>query len=280
MINENSLCLELINRGYRPFMQDVIKNGVKLRGLTIKKNNENIAPCIYINEILNDFDSLTEAADKIIDIYNSHQTIDLGCDIQDISEPEFIQSHTYIGLQKDSEEDIIRRSSPYEGIEEFLYIRGKSENGRIWSTKLKPVMTANMDIEDLWQIAEKRTFREFQIFSLADILKNTEFDYNGDISDMEPSMYIITNSEKYRGAALACDMQSIKAWAEEHNYAKAMILPSSVHEMILVPIKDEDMETCSLEIYNYMVKEINETQVDPTERLTDRAYILNLRDVA
>ncbi len=276
MITETALYTELMHRGYNPTMTDVIKNGVTLRGLTIREDNSNIAPCIYINDMLNDFDSPREAAEAIINIYRSHRTIDLGCDVKDLTDPDFILTHIYIGLQKNSLEDIIRRQSPYEGIEEFLYLRGETgDEGNRWSVKLKPAMISGMETDNLWQIAEEHTFKEFRIESLKSVIKGLGFE-NEAISDMTPPMYIITNPEKFRGAALACDMQSIRAWAKEHDYTKAVILPSSVHEMLLVPVEDE----CDLETFNLMVKEVNETQVDPTERLTDRAYLINLKDVA
>ena len=49
-----------------------------------------------------------------------------------------------------------------------------------------------------------------------------------------------------------------------------VLIPSSIHEAILVP------HTCEsdLEMYASMVREVNETTVDPLERLVDRAYLL------
>lgn len=276
-ITETNLLTELRSRGYNATVNDVIKNGVTLRGLTIKENDsQNIAPCIYIDKMLNDFDSPHEAADAIINIYRSHRTIDLGCDISDLTNPDYILSHAYIGLQKNSLEDIIRRPSPYDGIEEFLYLRGEADGeGNRWSVKLKPAMISDIETDNLWKTAEERTFRGFQIHSLRSVLAGFGFCEEDSIPETLP-MYIITNPEKFRGAALACDMQSIRAWAKEHDYSKAVILPSSVHEMLLVPVEDE----CDLETFNLMVKEVNETQVDPTERLTDRAYLINLKEAA
>jgi len=46
------------------------------------------------------------------------------------------------------------------------------------------------------------------------------------------------------------------------------ILPSSVHEMIVLPVKSEEEAAAFCE----MVHEINETQVDPEEVLTDSVY--------
>ena len=277
MITENSLCLELMHRGYHPTTQDVIKNGVTLRVLTIRTADETIAPCIYIDKILEESNSQREAAEQIISIYESHRSINLGCDVLDLTDPDFIMANAYIGLQKSSEEDIIRRPSPYDGIEEFLYLRGKSDDASHWSVRIKSQMISGMDEAELWKTAEERTFRGFQISSLTEVLQNMGFLPEGGIPDTTPPMYIISNPEKYRGAVLACDMESLKKWATEHDYDKAVLLPSSVHEMLIVPIEGEEYD---LETFNSMVAEVNATQVDPTERLTDRAYLINLREAA
>lgn len=50
------------------------------------------------------------------------------------------------------------------------------------------------------------------------------------------------------------------------------MLPSSVHEMLLVPYTEE----ISLDDFSAMVTEINGAEVAPEERLTDRAYIVTL----
>jgi hypothetical protein len=50
------------------------------------------------------------------------------------------------------------------------------------------------------------------------------------------------------------------------------VIPSSIHEMMIAPYDSR----FKLEELSAMVKEINETQVAPEERLTDRAYILSL----
>ena len=51
-----------------------------------------------------------------------------------------------------------------------------------------------------------------------------------------------------------------------------MVLPSSISEMLIIPF-DGSMK---LEDMSAMVKEVNDTQVAPEERLTDMAYILKV----
>ena len=54
--------------------------------------------------------------------------------------------------------------------------------------------------------------------------------------------------------------------------SKYVILPSSVHETILLPLTKDYCQ----EYFSNMVKEINETQVAPTEILSNTIYLYDL----
>ncbi len=54
-----------------------------------------------------------------------------------------------------------------------------------------------------------------------------------------------------------------------------VILPSSIHEVILIPVDSADSAT--LEKYTQMVREVNESQLADDEILSDHAYYFNRR---
>ena len=62
----------------------------------------------------------------------------------------------------------------------------------------------------------------------------------------------------------------MKAFAKKHHTKRIAVLPSSIHEMLLIPHVD-DWEESDL---SSMVREVNLTEVAPEERLTDRVYFL------
>lgn len=77
--------------------------------------------------------------------------------------------------------------------------------------------------------------------------------------------YILTNSAEFYGAAGILDRKLVQEFADGRDF---FILPASVNETIFVPAE----EGSDMEIYNCMVKTVNETDVDEEERLTDHAY--------
>ena len=82
----------------------------------------------------------------------------------------------------------------------------------------------------------------------------------------EDAMYVISNSDKTFGAAALLDSDAMDKIEEQ--IGEFYILPSSVHECILVP-KKEDMDLATLE---NMVQEVNATQVSKEEKLSDHVY--------
>ena len=274
-MTEQNLIDELKERGYNDIsVSDVVKNGVNLRGLTIRQKNSRIAPIIYIDDILSEYENSVVAADLIENIYSSHQSFDLGCDVEELTNPDFIKERVHIGVQKASDQPLIKRQSIFEGIEQFLFIAGnRSEEGR-WSVKLNPqiVSASGLDVEELWEIGEENTYSEFSIETLADVLSGILNDDTLELGDSVP-MYIVSNKDKLNGASCACDAEHINAWAHERGYSRLCFLPSSTHEMIIVPVSDDSF---NLEEMSRRVKEVNETQVQPQDRLTDRAYLIDV----
>ena len=274
-MTEEMLIEELTSRGHTIVPQDVIKNGVSLRGLSIRDDPDSrISPCIYIDEILKDFEDVSDAADMIERIAASRNAENLGINVEDLTNPDFIRQNCFIGVQKASEQNICKRLSVYDGIEQFLYIRGGSKDrGGFWSVKLNPQITSGIDVNELWKLAEEHTYAEFMITSMTEVLENLIGDNTPAIPDEMPMLYVVSNPSNFNGAACACDIERIKAWAEERKIKRVAVMPSSTHEMIILPVTDEDVD---LDELSNLVREVNETQVQPTERLTDRAYLLNV----
>ena len=82
-----------------------------------------------------------------------------------------------------------------------------------------------------------------------------------------PQMYVMSNETKINGAAAMVFTEKLDEFASEHN-ANIFILPSSVHEILLIP-DNGNMRVSELEA---MVRDVNETQVAPDEVLSDNVY--------
>ena len=62
------------------------------------------------------------------------------------------------------------------------------------------------------------------------------------------------------------------AFGKKHGVNKLIVLPSSIHEMLVMPYEGNG----DLDAISDMVAEINQEHVEPEERLTDQAYLIEL----
>ncbi|MBQ7680067.1 MAG: hypothetical protein IJT34_09495 [Butyrivibrio sp.] len=151
-----------------------------------------------------------------------------------------------------------------------------------WSMKVTPGFLAQVGMSEaeLWEAAARNTFTaaEFRIRPMWQLLEEIlggadwcdgTFGAMAEMTGME--MYVLSNARQYRGAVQVLNEAALSAWAQEQGVRRLVMLPSSLHEVILLPA--DDMEP-DLDMMNAMVREINMTQVAPRDRLSDRAYLL------
>lgn len=266
MIRREDIITELTNRGYNAEAYTSIKNGIEFNGIRFMNDN-GICPVIYTDEIIADSESLYKAVKKVLDTYNNANIMDF--DKEKFFDADFIMQNSYIGLQKTGTEDIVKSETDFEGIEKYLYIR-MNENA---SFKLTYGLLETLKIGDIdmWKAAENNTFSKTVIVSMAEKLSELtgqEIENTEGIS----TQYIVTNVMNFRGASAILDVTALKELAQKLNVHKFIVLPSSIHEMIVIP----DNENSNIDEFNMMVQDVNETQVEPEERLTDRAYAIEV----
>ena len=79
-------------------------------------------------------------------------------------------------------------------------------------------------------------------------------------------MYVISNTTKANGASVIVYSDALQQVAENLG-SDLYILPSSIHEVLALPVGNKDVD--SLE---EMVRCVNQTEVSPTEVLSDNVY--------
>lgn len=267
---------ELANRGYKAEAQNSIKNGVELEGIRILTDS-NIAPIIYTEKMIenaeNENKSLDEVVSAIISIYESKKSFKF--DVNMLFDRDFILNSIYVGLQKVSTEDIEKKlCEDFEGIESYLYIRGEADREGSYSIKVSKAILDRANISELeaWEQAQTNTEAETSLESMAKVMcKMMNMEYSEDMDEMTP-FFIISNKSKVKGASAILNKKVLAEFGERYHTNKIVVLPSSVHEMLLVPYTEE----IDLDTFSDMVGQVNRSEVDPTEQLVDRAFIITL----
>lgn len=181
-----------------------------------------------------------------------------------------IRNHLYVrvcGMERNQD---VLKTVPYRNTEDIamtchiMLERNEGETAGIMVTK---EMCAHYGIDEdmLFRDALRSSRRILppRMDTIRNILKN-QMDIDASAGSR---MLVLTNSDKRNGAA-AMFYPGILRMAAYILRKNIIILPSSVHEVILIP-DDEDTDCRELE---KLVRQINRTQVAEDEQLSDHVY--------
>lgn len=164
----------------------------------------------------------------------------------------------------------------------YLYV-GEEANGHFVAQITNEHMELyQTDVDTLYNLAKENTPRIFppEIKTMNEVLKqlmkkHMKSDYDeafadeflGEIGMASLGMYVLTNQTGINGASVILYDGLLKGFAEKVK-SDLIILPSSCHEVIAIPYK-EDMDVIELE---NMVRHINGTEVPMVDVLSDGVY--------
>lgn len=267
----------------RLIIQPILKNNqVQLDGLTILENGCNISPTIYLNyyyEELQKGASLAFLQQQILNTYLANKPTE-SIDVSFYTSYGNVSERILFKLiRKESNEELLSQIPhiDYLDLAVVFYclvtaspagsatILIRNEHLRFW----------NVTTNDLYELALKNTPRLFPpvLHNITEIvgplLAEPEFcEYS--IEKPVP-MYVLTNTGKLYGAACLLYPDLFSSLSDEL-HGDFYILPSSVHEVILLSVNEVE----SLPALNAMIHDINETQLDPEEILSDHAYLYSV----
>ena len=265
---------ELNERGYAAEAKETVKNGVTLKGILIKDGT--MSPIIYTDKLIKRAEeermSVMDATNKVVEVFEE-STRNCEFDVSNLFERKWVMNHLSIGIQKKSIQKLIKKDIDFlEGLEAYLYIKKKGIDNSNYEVKLNNDHLENLQIfeAEAWEKAYENVCQETVIASMTSVLAELMgSDFEED--DEESPMYVISNKERVKGACSILNKEALKSFAEVKGVKRLFILPSSIHEMLLIP----DNGDFEIECLSKMVREVNDTQVDEEEQLQSRAYVLD-----
>lgn len=299
-------------------MNQVVKNnGVTLDGLTIMLKEKNVAPTIYLNsfyEQYKDGKTCSEIVGNIIKVYECskiEENIDMDFFLKyEQVKPKIVYKLINYGKNKDLLKDVphfkyldlaivfycliandtfgnatilIRNShcDIWKITAEKLYENAKQNTPRLLKYELKNMKEV---MKELFSDNLKKEIRhtnrqnkneeaDFEMGEewIADVVAQMVKSSKGDSEDIP--MYVLSNQSRIHGAACILYQDIMKNFADCLG-KDIYILPSSVHEVILVPAGKGE----SVKQFSDMVREVNETQVEEEEILSDCVYFYSRKN--
>lgn len=284
MIEITDITELLKNKGYKHVaIHHTMKNNIKLTGIALSKDDNPMCPCVYINSIIEESKTAEEAVEKIETILAENTTPSF--DPKECIERDYILDNVKIGIQQASYEPIIKRASNFEDIDEYCYIPvffsgSSSPDGRI---RLDSTLLEEADVteKEVWDAAYRNTFRrdEISIINVLDYINACRKREGLPIIVLEDDetmpMFIVTNRNHWYGASQALNSKYIKSWAKNTPWKTFVMIPASIHEVLLAPIND-DMPKAQIDIF---IQQVNEQFLNPIEKLSDKAYSIDIENM-
>ncbi len=269
---------------YQIRKRDMIKNNdVKLTGIEVIREEANIGPCVYLDELYRKYESdgmrFGEIVDEVYRLILKHEEDTPDVDLSGFRSWETVRGNifpklvnaeqskellakiphrnfmdlavVYYAVARDNEQKDIGTILIYNG---HMEIWGQEEENLYQTAMMNMCVDGEADFTDIRTIVERIT--------------GITFTKEDDNASQDMVMYVLTNSRRRFGAAEILDKKAMRMIADQIGDA-FIVLPSSVHETVVLPSKDET----EYEELARMVRNVNKSLVEAEERLSDHVYV-------
>jgi len=283
---------EVMGTGYEIVFREVTKNnGVRLHGVVITGKDSNVSPAIYIDELYEAYESGRAFGGIVHDILCVYQknVKEIDMDMEFFTQYSRAKSRIlYKLIHWESNQELLAEI-PYIDWQDlaivFYYAFEDVRFGRATILiKNSHMAMWGIGTSVLYETAKTNMLRlrPEEMLPIGQLIQEfmEQRPYYGGrecgmglpegidtATEHSAMMYVLSNCDRVFGASALLYSRSMKLLAGRLN-RNLVILPSSVHEVILVP--DDGMT--EKDFYRKMVKEVNDTQVDPEERLSYNVY--------
>lgn len=271
---------------------EVIKNNDNfLKAVVIKKQGNQISPSIYLEGFYEKYREsgvdIEEICDEIIRLYKSNCTNSCSdaCNYEDYN---FIKDKLCFKLVNAETNKQLLKEVPWfpyldlaivfyaiveiDGVEGEGTILVRNNHLDLWGISREELLeVARMNTPKLME-ADERTMQSI----ICDILKKKDVDTEEFMqlygNYFDENMIVLSDKKMLFGASVLIYDGILEELSDRFNQ-DLCILPSSIHEIIVVPYNKEDNDRL-----NSIVKSVNEQELTPCDVLSSHIYIFSRED--
>lgn len=261
-------------------VKEVIKNNdIRLHGLVIREKGNSLSPTIYLEQFYRQYQDgmeIGEIENIILDIYRRDKppVCFNESSFQDWNKAK--DRIVFKLVNRDMNRDLLGQVPhvPYLDLAAtFVYrLEGVAERSAGIAIYNSHLDMWGVTAEDLYDAAKRNTLRlmppviQSMDHVLEELYEGEEVVFGSGNAGL-PLMYVLTNRQKNNGAVGMLYKEVLDRFADRIG-CNLYILPSSIHELILVPMEDRKDE----EGLNEIVCTVNALHVAPNEVLSDHIY--------
>lgn len=251
-------------------------NGIMLYGLTVLEDEINISATIYLEpyyEVYEDtgMEYIVDRLERVYEENKPEQSFDISkiLDYESIKEDLRAKLINY-ELNRDFLKEVPHRRFLDLAIVAYIALEMEEEiegNATI-TVKNNLQQTWKVDKEEMIDTALENIKGDVVAADMSEYVDMSLFGNTENLFDI----YVLTNRLKLHGAVAMLQKDRLKQFSEELEKETLTILPSSIHECLIINTEDEPKDIDEL---REMVKEVNETVVSDQDILSNNVYIYN-----
>lgn len=256
----NELANALTEKGYNATVGAKQKNGIDVPCIDIAFDGYGcvLYPTDDINAINNGLVEVDKVVEQYVELINKSEKPTMS--VTNLTDLDYVKKNIMLAIEKDFGADYLKRPTIYNGISKYMIINVELPGGS-GSVKVTDglVKNLNADEKELWEIAMANTIKASTIEKLCDYVERMTSMPTPDLP-----IWIVTNNTLYKGASAILNTALLDVLCTEIGTDELIIIPSSIHECLVLPKENED-----LAVVASMIREVNETEVSPTDVLSD-----------
>ena len=257
--------------------KEVYKDEIQQTGIIINSDNLDFAPMFYLERLYSDFKGSSFTLDDFfIDLKHKYsEAVYLVKDkITDDIFSDYENSVFACLVPKDSSYLLPEKDVYYEEFLDMAVIYRihtsffDSSCGVASAVLTNSLIDSkNIDKSSLRDMILKgnNCFCQYNIEHITDMLPASYLE-GLDIDELNMPMYVVSNSARIYGASVM--LTPYMEYVADYLNSDYAVLPSSRHEIIVIPEKDNSIAAC----YKEMVHDVNEMCLAKGDRLTDSVY--------
>lgn len=271
----NKVIDELEKRGYKAETKVISKDGIEKSGIIIGEGT--IRPIIYPS--FKDGASVNDIVDETIESYKQFErSKNFNFNLRHVMSWDYAKDHLTLCLRRKTTENILKQD--FLDLEMCVRVllpedrRNPFRHYSVSSYVVKPGFFPDIEEEEIFNRTFQNLKKDAMVNDMVKIMMGTglsmELIQSMGLIPAIP-MIVISNKTKFYGASAICDTEILSGLARDYE-SNLLIIPSSIHECIVIPINQLDME---VEEATEIVKAVNTTEVPEEEILSDHVYIFN-----
>ena len=260
-------------------IRHVVKNNnITLTGLIINLPGCRVTPNIYLDyfyqSYLDDDMNIEEILQKIIEVRIQHSVPPEEFNLDELLDFEKVKDRIYPKLvNRDDNRDYLadKAFKPLANLAVVYQIDVGEHNDSMATITISEgiLHNWNRNIDELHDIAVVNMKRDRQsvFLGMSEVLQELMGGAASSLTGSAEMMWILTNQRKYLGASAVLDDEIMERVCKQFDN-RLYIIPSSIHELIIVPSDGMDPNQL-LEI----IASVNGTEVQPEDKLSGDLYV-------